>query len=125
VTTRDVLSVLGQTGVLIGRLAAVAPAAIIGRSRGVRAFARALEKAGVPALDKAILLARYREMVPLNPLHYRRAFAALNHARTEKSFGPGAAASHAAVKINRGHRPKAPAPAPHAPRPAAKLPQSR
>lgn len=75
VTARDILAILGQTGVLIARLAAAVPALLMGRRRGMRAFARSLARAGVPADARAVLVARYREMVPLNPFQYRRAAA--------------------------------------------------
>ena len=71
-TARDILGILDQVAELIGRLGLVIVAAVYYRRRALSAFDRELRRLGLPHGARQVLLDRYRDMIPLNPLVYVR-----------------------------------------------------
>ena len=66
----DVARILGQAAGLVGRLALVLPEFFWLRRQGLSAFDRELMRLGLPPAAREVLTARYRDMLPLNPLPF-------------------------------------------------------
>jgi hypothetical protein len=95
VDVRDVLRMLGQVAGLVGRLTLVLPEVFWLRRRGLAAFERELVHCGVPPAAREVLIARYREALPLNPIPYINASSGRAGAWFQSAKPPAASAQRA------------------------------
>lgn len=88
-TKWDILQIVGKSLALGVRVVAIVPAAWYHKRQALAAFNRELRRSQIPDPVRRGLGERYRAMLPLNPLQYRRSRHSLTfHERTLPNRDP-------------------------------------